>query len=80
MPTQFAIHNLVISPQSERILNQLRPYFINATVHLTIGLNAYLSNEVFEQNEVLLLKVPQEIHEIEKLRLVKTKKKACVSK
>jgi len=76
---QVAIHNLVISPQLERILKQLRPYFINVTFHLTIGLNAYISNDVFERTEVLLLKVLYEIHEIEKLRLVKTKK-ACVSK
>jgi hypothetical protein len=46
------------------------------TVRLTIALNAYSSNDVFEKTEVLLLKASSEIHEIEKLRLVKTKKKS----
>jgi hypothetical protein len=58
MSSHVTIHNLVISPLSERILKQLRPSSINVTVHLTIELNAYLSNDVFEQTEVLLLKVP----------------------
>jgi hypothetical protein len=58
MSYHVTIHNLVIIPLSERILKQLRPNSINVTVRLTTEFNAYLSNDVFEQTEVLLLKVP----------------------